>query len=229
MDAPLIPGKIIAMTEGDSHYLKTVLRRTEGAPVLLFNGIDGEFDGAISTASKKVLNIKVGTKIREQYDEVLSNITLAFPPIRHARMDFLIEKATELGVKRLQPIITDFTQGKNFNAAKAFLTCKEAAEQSRRLSIPEIAPIMPLKKFLATVADTNLIVLDERLANSSSSCGLTTGSNTTILVGPEGGFSEPEFSEFARTGAKSMKLANTILRTETAATAALAILGARIE
>ena len=129
---------LLKIEDEDFHYLKNVMRLKKNENFNIFNEINGEFNCNIIEINKKDLKIQIEEQIHTPAEENLNDTELIFPPIRHQRLDFLIEKATELGITQLSPIITQNTSIKNINTERIFTISKEATEQSRRLSIPKI-------------------------------------------------------------------------------------------
>lgn len=217
-------GAAVQLDRGQSHYLVNVMRQQEGAGVLLFNGRDGEWLGEITAADKKSTVLSVTSRTREQAPE--PDVWLAFAPLKKDRTDFLIEKATELGVRRLVPVTTQYTQSARLNTDRGRATAIEAAEQSRRLSVPEITEPAPLERILAGwPTDRRLIYLDETGGGAPLAQVLGNGHDALgFLIGPEGGFAPAELDALGNlTFSVAADLGPRILRAETAATAALAI------
>ncbi len=231
VEPDLAPGRRLALSPGQAHYVNHVMRLGTGERIALFNGRDGEWAAAISRAGKGAVEVDVGDRVRLQREE--PGPWLAFAPIKKARTDFIVEKATELGVSRLLPVITRRTVPSRVNVVRLAATAVEAAEQCGRLTVPRIDEPLTLDQ-LATdwPSERTLLVLDETgggrpLAEvlQASYPGNTEGPypNQGILAGPEGGFEPSELDGFdilpfvIRVG-----LGPRTLRTETAALSALA-------
>ena len=208
----------------DLHYLKNVMRQGIGDMLLLFNETDGEFDSRILSASKKEIVAEQVTCKRSPSDERLPDTELIFPPIRHSRQDMLVEKATELGVKTLSPALMKNSAIKNINTARAYIIAKEAAEQSERLSVPQINPLVKLGDILARFdfKSRTLVYLDERRVSATKQLPGIKGP-VSFLVGPEGGFAPEEFAALEKTPAVGVNLGRLVLRAETAAIAILTL------
>ncbi len=228
VEADLGPDVDLALGARQSHYLATVMRRRPGDAVLLFNGRDGEWRATILDAGRKACRLKIEDRTRPQTTE--PDLWLLFAPIKRARLDYTVEKATELGTRVIWPVFTDFTNVDRVNLDRLQANVTEAAEQCRRLTVPEIRP--PAKS------------LDEALGGLPSPCRRLVFDNgedaapatsvlaslsredvpTAIVVGPEGGFSERERA--ALNGAPDTHLVSLgprILRADTAVVAALAL------
>lgn len=213
----------IALDEKTSHYLKNVLKLQDADNVYLFNGKDGEWQSEVELIGKTNAIVKTVKQTRIQGEEMQSNATICFPPIRNHRIKFLIEKVTELGAKYIQPIVTENTNIARLNIDRLKANSIEAAEQSQRLSIPEIKPSLYLEEFLKDFdnmyEDAKLFFLDERKQESKSIQDISFNKNkeNCFIIGPEGGFTENEFELFEKYNAKGISLGDLILRTETAA------------
>ena len=224
----LSAGAHFALGKDQSHYLHHVMRRNAGDSMRVFNGKDGEWSARIASVGR-VVEIETETRLRPQ-DEV-SDVTLAFAPIKKSPMEFLVEKATELGAACLQPVITERTQVTRVNGERLRAQAIEAAEQSWRLSVPEIAEPTKLDEFLTTWAAKPLLYCDERRADTPARSTLealqTTRSKSgpwAILIGPEGGFSPREQARLdALQNALAVSLGPRIVRAETAAVMALTL------
>jgi 16S rRNA (uracil1498-N3)-methyltransferase len=204
------------------------MRRTEGAHLLLFNGRDGEWRATLSLRGKKAAVALVDMQTRPSSAE--PDLWLCFAPIKRARIDFLTEKATELGVAVLQPVMTRHTAVERVKVERLQANAIEAAEQTERLTVPEVRPTMELGRLLdAWPAGRRLLVCDETgggppIAEALGALDATArGAPWAILIGPEGGFAEPELAALRRMkDVVSVGLGPRILRADTAAVAALA-------
>lgn len=212
----------------DFHYLKNVMRLKNNENFILFNEKDGEFDCTVMAINKHDLKIQIGQMLRGADTENLNDAELIFTPIRHSRQDFLIEKATELGIKTLSPIITTNTSVKDINIERAYTIAKEATEQSRRLSIPKINNLETFTEKIAKFdfSSRTLIYLDERQNNNENTTEILKkyhGKPVSFLIGPEGGFTPTEFEILSKTNAVGITLGNLILRAETAGISIIAL------
>ena len=224
VEAPLEAGTPAVLPRGQSHYLVNVMRQGAGAQVLLFNGRDGEWLGELSTADKKAAVVTPVSLTRDQIAE--PDVWVLFAPLKKDRTDFLVEKATELGVSRLLPVMTHHTQTSRLNTERLQATATEAAEQSRRLSVPMVDAPAPLDNVLnAWPAGRRLIYLDETGHGQPLAQVLADGHGAlAFLIGPEGGFAADELDPLGKlTFSVDADLGPRILRAETACVAALAI------
>ena len=229
LEADLSADASVDLPKDQAHYLGTVIRKHAGDFVRVFNGRDGEWRAEIKTASKRAVTLNVIEQLRAPY--VVPDITLAFAPVRKHRTAFIIEKATELGVKTLQPVITARTQFSKFNADKARLQAIEAAEQTERMDVPVIAPSMGLNDYVGGWnIKMPLIFADEALADDAADRPSTMNilreiqAPAAILIGPEGGFTEAERDMLrAQDFVRPVSLGPRILRADTAAVALLTL------
>lgn len=217
---------------GDFEYLTKVMRQKIGDKIFLFNGVDGEFFGTISAVEKKSLTIAIKEKIFDL--KKVPNITLAFALVKNVRIDFIAEKATELGVNCFQPVITKHTIVDKMNIERFHANIKEACEQCERNDFPQVCEIKKLEKFLVEPDFSKKILLlcDEsgggkkasevfpKIKKSSSD----SDSEIVIFIGPEGGFSKEEFGKFkSLPNLYSLGLGPRILRADTAIISALTL------
>jgi len=233
-DAQLAAGIEIQLCAEHAHYLTSVLRLAVGAEVYLFNAQSGEFRGEIAIAKKQTVVVKIGEQVRAAHPPTQMILTLAFAPLKKDRTDFLVEKASELGVHILQPIFTDHTQSERVNIERLQITAIEAAEQCDRLDAPRVKEAQKLSAYLSALPQDAIIFLaaesraaapigeafSELLRDSGSSpC---TVRELHFIIGPEGGFSDREFEAFARMPPiRPVRLGPRLLRAETAAAAVL--------
>lgn len=220
----LTNGSILPLTESNIHYLSKVMRKKEGDQILLFNGRDGEWICNIGEMGKKSGSANAVWQTRPQKNE--PDIWLCFAMVKNTPMSNILQKATELGAAKLQPVITEYTNSDRFNANRAEAIILEAAEQSERLTIPEIADPVTFKKLLEDWDKGRKIILcDESGSGSPAVAALTklTKGKYAIFTGPEGGFSKTEF-EILRKHPYIIPIGMgpRILRADTAAIAALA-------
>lgn len=225
----LSPGADVLLATDQAHYLRHVLRLGEGEAVALFNGRDGEYRALIAAAGKKECRLTVEAQLRPF--RPAEDIWLCFAPIRQGRIEFIVEKATELGAGRLLPVLTRRTQMNKVNADRLAAHAREAAEQSERLDVPEVAPAVSLEKLLSEwPAHRRLFFCAERGAAMSmlkAAQDWPSHAPCALLIGPEGGFAPEEVALAQRHAAvMPVTLGSAILRAETAALAALAILRA---
>lgn len=221
---PIEGGTAISLDEGQSRYLMKVMRLSDGAVVRAFNGADGEWRCTLSTQGKKAL-ITPEAQTRTQDEGPV--LTLLFAPIRRTRTELIIEKATELGVKTIQPVITEYTQFNRLRVDRLELLAIEAAEQTERLDLPTIKEPIPFQKALSEWPTSNpLIFCDEAGAAAplSAYADQLSGQTCGIFIGPEGGFSSKEREQLrAMASILPITLGPRILRAETAVVSALTL------
>jgi 16S rRNA (uracil1498-N3)-methyltransferase len=213
-------GKPITIKDNDFHYLKNVMRIKPNDNILLYNQSNGEFLSNITEILKKEIIITPTEQTRKPSDEKINDTEIIFSIIKPQRIDLIIEKTTELGVKELSPIITQYTNNKHINIERLNTIAKEASEQSRRLSIPQINEPTTLHEKLKNFnfEKRTLIYLDERPIENNTTEILKKfkGKPISFLIGPEGGFSNTEFELLRSTPAIGITLGKQILRAETA-------------
>jgi 16S rRNA (uracil1498-N3)-methyltransferase len=226
VDAPLAPGADVTLEDGQAHYLRTVLRLEPGRQVLLFNGRDGEWLANIAELRKAGGAATALAQRRAQAPE--PDLWLLFAPIKGDRVDWIAEKATELGVQRLQPVMTRHTVVARVNVERLKARAIEAAEQCERLTVPEVLEPRPLRAALeGWPSDRRLFVCAEAgparpFAEALS--GLRRAAPTGLLVGPEGGFSRDELDLMRELAfVTPVGLGPRLLRADTAAIAALSL------
>ncbi len=228
VEADLSAGGEVALDEAQVHYLRHVMRRADGDPLVLFNGRDGEWRAGFEGRGKKAAVARVTERTREQVAE--PDVWLCFAPLKRARIDYVAEKATELGAAVLQPILTRHTIVERVNLERLRANAVEAAEQTERLSVPEIRPALDLAHLLASwPAGRRLLLCDETGGGppiAEALAGLDAAARAApwaIVIGPEGGFEATELAALRRiSGAMAVGLGPRILRADTAALAALA-------
>lgn len=222
------PGARVVLSQSQSHYLKNVLRLGPGARIALFNGRDGEWTAEIDGFGKGGGSAAAETRLREQ--EAPADLWLAFAPIKRARLDFLVEKATELGVDMLQPVLTERTQVERVNLDRMRANAMEAAEQTERLSVPELREPRPLDRVISSwPAGRRLLLCDESGGSPPIAEALLKEKSGpwAVLTGPEGGFAERELDALRKLPfVCAVGLGPRVLRADTAALAALAVLQA---
>ncbi len=224
LDAPLKPGAEVSADEGQTHYLLHVMRAKAGDRVRLFNGRDGEFLAVVAKSAKRAVTLACEKQIHAQ--SVEPDVWLLFAPIKRAPIDSLVEKAAELGVARLLPVITRRTIAARVNLDRLRAHAVEAAEQSDRLSVPEIDAPRALDAALKDWDPARrLIFCDEGGdAHPLADAAREAPAPAAILIGPEGGF-DPAERAMLRTQSFVIpaSLGPRILRADTAALAALTI------
>lgn len=228
VEASLGAGAAVALDRAQAHYLTTVLRLKSGGGVLVFNGRDGEWDATIDV-QRRTASLQVSSRTRAQTEA--GDLHYLFAPLKAARLDYMVQKAVEMGVSRLQPVLTRHGQVARLNTARVRANCIEAAEQCGILTLPEIAEPAALLAVLATnEPERHLIFCDEDAEVADPLVALAKvppRSPVAVLIGPEGGFAEEERVALLKLP-KVVRLAlgPRILRADTAAVAALALVQA---
>ena len=220
-------GARIALDRAQANYLLNVLRLGGGDNVLVFNGRDGEWRAQLSVEGRKAAALAVVEKVREQPDA--GDLHLLFAPLKHARLDYLVQKSVEMGVDVIRPVITRYTQATRVNLERMRANAIEAAEQCGILAVPTIAEEAPFERAVRQLeGDRTVIFCDEDAPVSNPLSALSQLRNHTtklvVIVGPEGGFTVEERALVAaHERCVRVSLGPRILRADTAAVAALAI------
>jgi len=232
VEAPLGGGAAVALSPAQSHYLTTVLRLGSGSGVLVFNGCDGEWRATLQ-AGKRASMLAVGERTRLQ--TAPRDLYYLFAPLKSARLDYVVQKAVEMGASVLQPILTQHGQAARVNIARMRANAIEAAEQCGILAVPQVAEPMALTKLLAALDPARVLVFcDEDAAVTNPLEALRAARPAAalppplaVLIGPEGGFAEAERAAvLKRPNVIRLSLGPRILRADTAAVAALALVQA---
>jgi 16S rRNA (uracil1498-N3)-methyltransferase len=217
VDGALGSGVSVALSQDQAHYLRGVMRRSLGDGVILFNGRDGEWRAELTELERKSATAECREQLRPQGEE--PDLWLLFAPVKKARLDIIVEKAAELGVSRLQPVITRYTDVERVKTERLIAQVREAAEQSERLTVPEVMDPQALNDVLAHwPADRPLIFADEEGGTPAlAALQDLEAENAAILIGPEGGFAPEERQAIsALPVTKRVSLGPRILRAETA-------------
>ena len=227
----LAEGAEVKLDPQRTNYLVNVLRLGAGAPILLFNGRDGEFAASLSTSSRKAALLAVGARTRAQ--ETPPDVDYLFAPLKHARLDYMAQKAVEMGARSLRPVITRHTQVSRVNLERLQANAIEACEQCGVIWTPEIAPVEPLAEALKRWPPERLLVFcDEEAEQASPLDALATAradGGVGLLIGPEGGFDDDERAAIlSAPRVMRLSLGPRILRADTAAVAALALIQATL-
>lgn len=230
VDEALSAGAALALGRDRAHYLKHVLRAAPGESVGLFNGRDGEWRGRIASFAKHGATLEIEAQIRGQAAE--PDLWLVFAPVKRARIDFIAEKATELGVSALVPIMTRRTAVTRVNTERLRANAVEAAEQTERLSVPEVHEPAPLDRLVAGWPKERRLLLcaeaGEARPIAAALAEFASGSQGhasrwAVMTGPEGGFAPAELDALRNLPfVTAVGLGPRILRADTAALAALA-------
>jgi 16S rRNA (uracil1498-N3)-methyltransferase len=232
VDAPLEAGASVALDHQQANYLLNVLRLKPGAPVLLFNGRDGEWRSELTPAGRRNAALTVKERTRQQ--PAAGDLELLFAPLKHARLDYMVQKAVEMGVSRLIPVLTQHGQVTRINLERVRANAIEAAEQCGILAPPEVAEPVALQAMTASFDPARLLIFcDEEaevrdpVAALAAVRGGGEARPVSVCIGPEGGFAETERTALLRVpDVVRLALGPRILRADTAAVAALAVVQA---
>src|ERR1700686_3006572 len=229
--AALAPGETLAPERDQSNYLGNVLLLSAGDTILVFNGCDGEWQASIA-GRKRQDSLTIVARARPQ--DRLPNLTYVFAPLKHARLDYMVQKAVEMGASSLQPVLTRFTQVSRVNGERMRANVIEAAEQCGILSIADVAEPVPLDRYLSRRKERRLLVFCDEAADVTNPLqalggGQTAADGIDLLIGPEGGFAEEERAILLRQPRPlRLSLGPRILRADTAGVAALALVQAAL-
>lgn len=235
VDEALSAGRALGLDHARAHFLRSVLRLSRGAEVALFNGRDGEWLARIEGLGKGWASLEVVARRRPQHPE--PDIWLVFAPIKRARLDFMVEKATELGVSCLQPMFTRHTEVERVRTERLAANAREAAEQCERLSVPAVREPVAFQELLAHWPPERRVLLCAEAGAASPAAevlaGIAAGTGAedsaagragpwAVLTGPEGGFHRSELDALAKLPfVTPVGLGPRVLRADTAALAAL--------
>jgi 16S rRNA (uracil1498-N3)-methyltransferase len=229
VDAALAPGETIALQRSQGNYLGNVLRLSAGETILVFNGRDGEWQASI-LGRKRPDSLTIVDRTRPQ--DRLPDLTYVFAPLKHARLDYMVQKAVEMGASSLQPVLTRFTQVSRVNGERMRANVIEAAEQCGILGIATVIEPMALERYLSQREAQRLLVFCDEAAETANPLQALEGAKTAangidVLIGPEGGFAEEERAMLLRQPRiLRLSLGPRILRADTAGVAALALVQA---
>jgi 16S rRNA (uracil1498-N3)-methyltransferase len=241
VDKPLAEGRAVPLERDQAHYLANVLRLKPGGDILLFNGRDGEWQARLARGAKRTMSAEIGERTRAQPRP--HDLHFLFAPLKHARLDYLVQKAVEMGASRLQPVITRHTQVARVNLDRMRANAIEAAQQCGVLNLPEIAAPTQLGTITSRADPERLLVFCDEEADVKDPVAALAAMRPTVtallpetaahlprlavLIGPEGGFDEHERERLLK-HPKVVRLAlgPRILRADTAAVAALALVQA---
>ena len=208
------------LDKSQSHYVSKVMRLKEKEVFSLFNS-SGEWEAKIANINKSIVEFNVTKQLRQKENTI--DLWLAFSPIKSNYFNFMIQKATELGVTKFLPIIFERTIVRKINKERLEKVIIEAAEQSNRITVPSIEEPQKLKSFLNN--DMDLIFTDLNTTNTKIDIKKLTTKPTCVIIGPEGDFSEEEREEILKfSGVQPIKINENILRSETAVISALSII-----
>ncbi len=229
LDSELVPGREIALPRQQAHYLTGVLRLLPGDAVTVFNARDGEWLSYLADVSKKGASLRCERQVSGVKPP--PDIDYCFAPLKHARLDYVVQKATELGARRLRPVITQRTIAERVNLERMKANVVEAAEQCNLVFVPEVMETVRLPKLLQDWEQGRaLIYCDERAAVANPVEALTSlQAPAAVLIGPEGGFTDEERGLLtALPFVTAMSLGPRIMRADTAAVAALTLVQAML-
>uniref|UniRef100_Q07TA5 Ribosomal RNA small subunit methyltransferase E n=1 Tax=Rhodopseudomonas palustris (strain BisA53) TaxID=316055 RepID=Q07TA5_RHOP5 len=230
VDAPLVAGTQVPLTREQANYLGNVLRLSPGGRVLAFNGSDGEWQ-ALIVGGKRLERLEMLLQTRPQ--DRLPDVTYAYAPLKHARLDYMVQKAVELGAAALVPVLTRFTQATRVNTERMRANVIEAAEQCGILSLAAVEEPTKLERWLTARDGQRLLVFCDEDAEIADPVAALAGARDRaqagidVLIGPEGGFAEEERDLLLRQpSVLRLALGPRIMRADTAAVAALALVQA---
>jgi 16S rRNA (uracil1498-N3)-methyltransferase len=228
VDADLRPGTLIGCSDAQANYLRNVLRLPAGASILVFNGRDGEWLAQLVLSGRRGCALEILEQGRPQ--EGGPDVDYLFAPLKRARLDYMVQKAVELGVARLVPVLTERTVAERVNLARMRANAIEAAEQCGVLRIPEISEPDALGRVLDRWSHGKPLIFCDESADIQSpiaTLSRVTPGPVGVLVGPEGGFSETERRLLcAQPFTVRLSLGPRVMRADTAAVAALALVNA---
>jgi 16S rRNA (uracil1498-N3)-methyltransferase len=231
VDTALAPGETVTLERSQSNYLGNVLRLSAGDTILVFNGRDGEWQASIA-GRKRPDGLEIVTQTRTQ--DRLPDLAYVFAPLKHARLDYMVQKAVEMGASSLQPVLTRHTQVSRINSKRMRANVIEAAEQCGILSIADVTEPVTLDRYLTARKPQRLLIFCDEAADTANplqalQSDLTAADGLDVLIGPEGGFAEQERASLLRQPRTlRLSLGPRILRADTAAVAALALVQAAL-
>ena len=225
VEEDLAQGEAVALGRDPSHYLVNVLRLTEGAPVILFNGRDGEWLASLARAGKKGAVVVPERLVRPQTPA--GDLHYLFAPLKHARLDYMVQKAVEMGASTIRPVVTRHTQVSRVNIDRMRANAVEAAEQCGILAVPGIGDEVKFERLMDEWPAERLMIFcdeDAEIADPLEALRRAGRGPLAVIVGPEGGFSPEERDRLLRLPrVVRLSLGPRILRADTAAVAALAL------
>lgn len=229
LEAELSAGHDIALPREQGHYLAHVLRLAPGDAVEVFNGQQGAWRAYLTEAGKKAVSIRCERRISDVTPP--PDIDYLFAPLKHARLDYMVQKATELGVRRLRPVMTARTIAERVNLERMKANAIEAAEQCNLVFVPEVLDPVPLAKAIAEWNPERRLIFCDETTGRTNPLPVLSGLATpaAVLVGPEGGFTDDERRLLrAQPFVTAISLGPRILRADTVAIAALAVVQAAL-
>jgi 16S rRNA (uracil1498-N3)-methyltransferase len=223
VEHPLSAGQTVDLSRDQANYLFAVMRLSRGDEVALFNGRDGEWRATVAEAGKRAGTLTVEAQTAPQQNP--PDLWLLFAPIKKARTDFIVEKAAEMGAARIMPVQTDFTNAERIRQDRLQAHAVEAAEQCGGTYVPPVEALRRLTEVLDDwPTDRRLVFADEALVGAGRALSGHDSGKWAILIGPEGGFSDPERARLsAAPFVTPISLGPRVLRADTAAVAALTL------
>jgi 16S rRNA (uracil1498-N3)-methyltransferase len=228
-DSSLEAAREFALTRDQGHYLVNVLRLKPGDPVALFNARDGEWRAFLRDATKKQVTVRIEHKVSAARPP--PDIDFLFAPLKHARLDYLVQKATELGARRLRPVITARTIASHVNLDRMRANAVEAAEQCNLVFVPDVLAPEKLEDVLTHWEEGRALVYADETAALANPLAALHGLSlpAAVLIGPEGGFTEGERQRLRSLAfVTAISLGPRIMRADTAATAVLTLVQAAL-
>jgi 16S rRNA (uracil1498-N3)-methyltransferase len=224
-DVPLVDGASITLDKAQSHYVTKVMRLKTGSDLRLFNGRDGEWLCSIAQTGGKSCLVDCREQIAEP--QALPDIDYLFAPLKAARLDYLVQKATEMGARRIRPVITEYTVVRKVNDERLVANVREAAEQCNMVSVPEVLPAISLGGLIDGWEPARRIVFCDEAGSGDCALevlGQLAAGPLAVLIGPEGGFSPAERDLLLGLDfVVPVSLGPRIMRADTAGVAALAL------
>jgi 16S rRNA (uracil1498-N3)-methyltransferase len=222
VEGPLAEGQTVTLEGGQAHYLGKVMRAAAGDTVILCDDLTGEWASEVAAAGKRTVELTVRSRLRER--EQVPDLWLCPALLKKDRFDLVLEKATELGVRRIQPVRTRRCVADKLNLERARTVTIEAAEQCARTALPELAEPVKLETLLRTWPAERVLFFADELGGAPAAEAFAQGGPAAILIGPEGGFDDAEREAVrALPQARPIALGPRMLRGETAAIAATAL------
>ncbi len=232
VEAPLAAGTRVELDATQAHYLRNVLRLSDGAEVLVFNGRDGEWRASLSVSLRRAALIAIAMTRRQENG---GDLHYLFAPLKHARQDYMVQKAVEMGATLLQPVLTRHTKAERVNTERMRANAIEAAEQCGILALPRIAAPAKLESLLMAWPEERLLIFCDEEAESTDpiatllAAEASRGAPLAVLIGPEAGFDAGERAAIlSKSSAIRLSLGPRILRADTAAVAAMALVQATL-
>jgi len=226
VDIPLAAGASVTLARAQAHYLTHVLRLRAGEPVLVFNGRDGEWRAHLAEGGRRAAVLSLAAQTRPQTQS--ADLHYLFAPLKSARLDYMVQKAVEMGVSRLQPVLTQHGQVGRVNLERMRANAIEAAEQCGILAVPQIGEPIPLSNAIAQREPQRWLVFCDEDADAANPMtalqAVPRHAPLAVLIGPEGGFAQDERAALIKLPQVArLSLGPRILRADTAAVAALAV------